>query len=55
MILKGWLKKMMIFAADAALAVKFGQAGRQHMLENYDIKYSIHKLDNAISKSIAAK
>jgi len=52
--INGMAEKMMIFAADAALAKKFGDAGREHMLENYDIKFSIDILNDIISKSLDA-
>jgi len=47
--------KMILLASSPELAVKFGQAGRQHIVKNYDIKRSIDTLNKVISESVKSK
>lgn len=48
-------EKMIFLAASPDLAVQFGNAGREHIIKNYDIKHSINILNKAISDSLVSK
>ncbi|EHQ27842.1 glycosyltransferase [Mucilaginibacter paludis] len=50
--IEGMAEKMMLFAANAKFAEQVGSAGREHILKNYDISYSIAKLNKALKRSI---
>ena len=45
-------EKMIILATSPQLAVQFGNAGRAHIVKNYDIHISIEVLNQAISKAV---
>jgi colanic acid/amylovoran biosynthesis glycosyltransferase len=50
--IEGMANGIIQLAASMELAVKMGKAGREHMIENYDIKNRIKLLDSVIKSSI---
>lgn len=51
--INGMAEKMIILAESPQLAVQFGEAGRKHMISNYQMDDRIHVLDSIIQNTLS--